>query len=410
MISHRWSVAALVLIAACTSPDGPSPIGPQAESEPGVTAVPPGSGDLERERHERLARRLAKALRNPGFRSAVYREVSASADPEGKIHLQGWMNRNGGIERQRLAQLTGESDGAIASDLDQGSAVEVYLPVPGHRQRWRGDTDLLVATAERDGEAPVAFDLMGRQFPLSPKRPPSTPVLMVSRAETTFGAPVAPLGCVFDCGGSGGGGGGTPASSQGLYLTQTKFNETFESWFKGSPEFEVHILGPTSPGATTMTSYQCAGEHAGGQYAFDQNGTTWSGNALLFSPTQLDQFRATNGNQGFRIFVVEDDDTSCEIKIDSTRTTALFDALSLVYGTLTGAKDSTLSFTQRIVKKAPTLLRIYRAVTSWFKTNDDPVGNAIEDPTAASFFFTGANWVVKGENTQVNGALKLEMR
>jgi hypothetical protein len=60
--------------------------------------------------------------------------------------------------------------------------------------------------------------------------------------------------------------------------------------------------------------------------------------------------------------------------------------------------------------KAPVLIRVYKSITSWFKTNDDPVGNAVEDRVAAGFFFPGANWVVKGENTQTNGALKLEMR
>ncbi len=414
MVCHRWTLAAVLFAAACSSPDDRSPVGPEhppVDRQEGAGPVPPGSGNLERDRHERLARSLARAMRDPGFRATIHREIAASTVGESKIHLQQLMNRNGASERRRLAQLAGESEASITADLDRGAAVEIYLPVPAHRQRWRGDDQILVATAEQDGDAPVAFDLMGRRFTLSPDRPPATPVLIVSRAEARFGPQPESLGCVFECGGGGsGGGGGTPAAGQGLYLTQTKFTSTFESWFKGSPEFEVHILGPTTPGASTMTTYQCAGEHAGGAYAFDQNSTTWTGNALLFSPTQLDQYRATHGSEGFRIFVVEDDDTSCEIKIDSTRTTALLDALSLVYGNFTGAKDSTLSVTQRILKKAPTFARIFRAITSWFKTNDDPVGNAVEDVTAAQFYFTGANWVVKGENTQTNGALKLEMK
>ena len=36
--------------------------------------------------------------------------------------------------------------------------------------------------------------------------------------------------------------------------------------------------------------------------------------------------------------------------------------------------------------------------------------NAVEDPTAASGFFVGGNWVVRGDNNVVNGALRLEMR
>ena len=65
----------------------------------------------------------------------------------------------------------------------------MYFPVPAHRAAWTGDENVLVATAERDGDAPVAYDLAGRRIVLSPDTPPSTPVLAVEPAELDFDAP-----------------------------------------------------------------------------------------------------------------------------------------------------------------------------------------------------------------------------
>ena len=56
----------------------------------------------------------------------------------------------------------------------------------------------------------------------------------------------------------------------------------------------------------SLTSYQCAGEHAGGLYAFDQNNLDWTGNVLLFTQSQLTSLqdgpsepeRADSGHRG----------------------------------------------------------------------------------------------------------------
>ena len=414
-MSHpRWRAALLAaLLAACSNPDGrDQPITAPAEPAQTPFAVGPTT-EPERARNERLAVRLAKALRDPTFRATLARELAESSFPEQKIHLQSFLNRNGGAERRRVAALGAEREEDLAADLDQGPAVEVYFPVPGHRARWNGGTDLLVATAELDSDAPVAWDLMGRRQRLDPKSPPATPVLMVERAEQSFTArPAGITDCLLDCGVGGGPAGGTggttPAAPQGLFMTRTQFTSTFEGWFKGNPEFEVHVLGQTGTG-NGLTTYQCAGELAGGPYAFDQNSTAWSGSVMLMSQAQLDQYNIQHPGQNLRIFVVEDDDTACEIRIDSTRTANLFKAVKLVYGDLSGGKDST-GGTTRIFKRAPMLLSLLRAITSWFKTNDDPVGNAVDDPYAAASFFPGANWVIRGENGITNGAIQLEMR
>ena len=62
---------------------------------------------------------------------------------------------------------------------------------------------------------------------------------------------------------------------------------------KGSPEYEIHIMGQ-SGASDSLTSYQCAGEHAGGAYAFDQNTLDWTGNVLLFSQAQLNSYKTAH--------------------------------------------------------------------------------------------------------------------
>ena len=408
-MSHRRLLSGAIVVAglaACSSPDGPGPSGPDLV-DPGSKLEPVhrAGPDPQRDRHERIALRVAKALADPDFRASVAAEIARSPYPEKKVHLQAFLDRDGGRERSRLARLAGEPDQQIRTDLEGSAPIEAYFPVPVHRAQWRGGPDLLVATAETDRDAPVAFDLSGRRRQLDRAQPPATPVLMVGRAEVDFSRKPEALTCILDCGGTGG---GSPAPQPGLYLTQTKFNGTYEGWFKGDPEFEVHVLGQAGTTAA-LTTIQCAGEHAGGPYAFDQNSTAWSGSVMLMSQTQLDQYKVDHPGQNLRIFVVEDDDTACEIKIDSTRTANMFKQLKDFYGDFTGGKDTT-TFIGKTFKRAPMLLSLIKSIVSWFKTNDDPVGNAVDDPVAAATIFPGANWLVRGENNAVNGAIKLDMR
>ena len=101
-------------------------------------------------------------------------------------------------------------------------------------------------------------------------------------------------------------------------MTASHFVQDFEGWLKGSPEYEIHILGQSGQ-TDSLTSYQCAGEHAGGYYAFDQNNLDWSGSVLLFSQQQLDSYRSQHPNQNFRVLAVEDDDGACAIRMDNNR-------------------------------------------------------------------------------------------
>jgi len=401
------AAAALSILAACT--DVSTPLDPAAGAGP--AGVAPGLVQSERpeqaDRHERLARRLARALHDDQFRGTVYRELQASTEREGKIHLQRFL-APGSVAQQRLAELNEEAPQGVAADLEASPAIEIYLPVPAHRESWQGGSEILVATAESDREAPIAFDVDGRRRTLDPLRPPAQPVIALGRAETDFAPRLAASTCITGCGEDPGSGGGTPVlSSPGLYMTYASFSQTFEGWLKGSPEFEVHILGQEGS-STAMKSYQCAGAQAGGPYLYDQNDKQWSGSVLLFSQTQLDAFKAAHPTHSIRVFLLEDDDGACAIKLDSTRVATLFKQLQTAYGSLTGGKDEKL-FSIKTFVKAASLLNLFKSGWSAITTQDDLVGNAIEDVVAREFF-PGANWIVKGEDTITNGAVRLEMR
>jgi hypothetical protein len=409
--SRRAGVlAALLALAACG--DRPNPVEPKLDAAPPVAPAPEGVSQItpQQARHQRLARWLAIGLRDPGFRAVIFGSLQSSRQREGQVHLQRLLNDGQGRARRRLAEIVGELEAAVAADLDAGAAIEIYLPVPGHRRQWLGGSNVLVATAERDHDAPVAFDSWGRRSILDPDLPPATPVIALGLAESSFadGGP-APAGCAGCDKDPGGDIGGLPAVSgtAGLYMTYATFSSSFESWLKGSPEFEVHVLGKDGA-SQTMKSYQCAGEKAGGPYQFDQNDKSWSGKVLLFSQAQFAVYEAAQPGQAVRVMVLEDDDASCQIKTDSARVDRMFRQLLATYGLLVGGKRDSI-FSIKTFNKAVSVWNLARSFWSFVTTQDDIVGYAIEDSVAREFF-PQANWVVKGDNSITNGAIRLEMR
>ncbi len=369
-----------------------------------------GTGGNARARPERLARALALGLQNYAFRTFVSAQLRASPVPERKLQFQRFLKTAGG----RALRVMAQASGVTVDDLERdGGALglELYLPVPAHREAWRGDENVLVATALDDHEAPIAFDVKGRRYTLSPDEPPATPVLALVPLETDFAAMATCIECDGGGGGGTGGGGGEdgegPPAAPGLYMTRAHFVKDFEGWLKGNPEFEVHILGQRGT-TDSLAQLQCAGEHAGGPYTFDQNDADWTGNVLLFSQTQIDRYNAEHPGQNFRVFVVEDDDTACQIKVDADRANAALRELERLFPGLTGGNDSS-STIGRWYRRANAAQKIFRAFVSLILTNDEFVGNAIEDVVVGAYY-PGYNWFVKGEHTVTNGWIELVMR
>ena len=265
-------VAFLAVLAAC----GDRPTAPAGTDNPELSpakASAPVPGP-DRQRVEQLARRLARALADPGFRLQLKQDLDRSPVREHKLHFQRLLAGGGSATAGEIARITGTSAALVTAEALGAPVLELYLPVPAHRAGWLGGPDILVATALRDHEAPVAFDTRGRRQVLDPDTPPATPVLALVPVETDFdaaapgagqqaievcpqGQPAGAAGEVRDQACSGG---GTPAPTQGLWMTAASFVGTFEGWLKGSPEFEVHMLGQA--GATdSLKDYQCSGYH-----------------------------------------------------------------------------------------------------------------------------------------------------
>jgi hypothetical protein len=384
--------------AACV--DRPAPVASDSGTPGAVGPIAaPGSAGP---RPERLARLFAGALRSPAFRTYLKTQLDTSPFPEHKVQLQRFL---AAPDHRALRDLA-EQNGTTVSDVEQEARaaipLEVYLPVPAHRAAWNGDENVLVATAIQDREPPVAFSPDGRRSILSADTPPETPVIAVVPVETDFGTPPNRATCL-DCSG---GGGGT-SSSIGLYMTKAHFDGDYEGWLKGDPEYEIHVLGQ-SGSSDSLTDYQCAGEHAGGPYAFDQNSNDWTGSVLLFSQQQLDNYKAAHPDQAMRILALEDDDTACKIIMNKDDLNRVLRFVDSVYSKNTGGRDTTSNI-GKVYKWAKVLRNIWTLVGSIIKTNDDLIGTAIEDDVVGTIY-PGFTWIVKGSNNVTHGMLNLEMR
>jgi hypothetical protein len=379
---------------------------PSVASGPTELAVPsaaaPGRSIV---RPERLAQLFARALANPAFRAYVKAQLDSSPYPEHKIQLQQFLAARGRRALRDLARESGTTEDDVTREAAAAIPLEVYLPVPAHRAAWTGDDAVLVATAIEDREAPVAFAPDGRRSVLSPDAPPEIPVLAVVPVETDFSTPPARVVCTeATCGGGGGGG----SSPRGLYMLKSHFVDSFESWLKGSPEYEIHILGQLGQ-TDSLKDYACAGEHQSGYAYFDQDQRDWSGSVLLFNQTDLDAYKAQHPGQGVRVFALEDDDTPCVIKTDNTSLKRVITTVDSLNRQLTAGRDTTTGLV-RYWRAASILRNILTFVAGLIKTNDDLIGNAVEDRIVGDFSHVGFNWIVKGDKNVTNGWLDLQMR
>ena len=393
-------------LAACS--DRPS--APNAPEESPATADPSALGNRPGQaRLERLARRTARALRDPGFRADVKAALDRSTYREGKVQFQRYLKDNGGRGLRVLAAGDSESEADVDGEVTRAGTLEMYFPVAAHRAAWTGDENILVATAERDGDAPVAYDLAGRRIVLSPDTPPSTPVLAVEPAELDFDAPreVVAAKCTEEtCSGSGGGTGGyVSPPTPGLYMSRVEFTGSFESWLKGDPEYEIHIMGPAAKGDNTnLITFQCIGEHAPVGYAWDTNSQVWTGSQLLFSKAQIDAMALAHKGVPFTMMAYEDDDTACQIKTDSDRAGKLLAAVGAFTGQLKSAKG-----TDGKVEAAASLFKLLAAIYSFITTGDDIIGIIVADAVTGRYH-AGTNWTMLNDQLGANGWIQLDMK
>ena len=405
-LNRLWpALVVMAGLAACS--ERPSAPTPPDESPPSAADPVAVQGRrISQARLERLARRTARALRDPAFRADVKAALDRSTHREGKVHFQRYLKENGGRGLRELAAGDGESEADVDGDASRSGTLEMYFPVAAHRAAWTGDENVFVATAERDGEAPVAYDLAGRRIVLSPDTPPPTPVLAVEPAEQDFDAPreAAAAQCTGDpCGGAGGG--YVTPTTPGLYMSRIEFVGSFESWLKGDPEYEIHIMGPAAKGDNAnLASFQCIGEHATSPYSWDTNQRLWTGSQLLFSKTQIDAMAVAHNGVPFTIMAYEDDDAACQIRTNSDRASALFKALSAAVGQWKSARG-----VNGKLEAAPSLFKLLAAFYSLLTTADDIIGVAVSDSVTGRYR-GGTNWTVMNDKAGPNAWVQLDMK
>lgn len=399
-MSRRLScLTVLVLLGACADHDTPT-----LPRTPSNTAT--SNALVARTPRERLAHHLAVALADPATRASLTRRLERSHAPEGKLQFQALVRADDGALLAALARSGAVSAADLLADLTAARHLEIYLPVAAHRAEWHGSANYLVATQEADGDAPVAFDASGRRSILSPDSPPATPVIAVVPQETDFtsGRPELAMTCYDICypsdgGGSGDGGSGTSASTTpGLMLTQSHFDDSYESWIKGKPEYEYHVYGVGDGGEAVQLA--CTGEHAGGSYIWDQNDLDWTGSAMLLSESDRASYDRLHPGAPVRIVAYEDDDEACVPRVDAGRVSTLLSAVDAAYKSVTSGKVEPWLY--RGIKAAPSVFALFKAIRNVITTGDDLIGTAVEG-SVVGISPGGANWVLKTDGTRTTG-------
>lgn len=139
---------------------------------------------------------MAIALQDQGLRQRIKNDMRNSRfTVEHKLELRNYIRGNsGGILLAKMANESGRRREDLMALIDGVRPLEFYMPVRKHRETWRGEADLLVASAlDEEGATLVAYDLRGRPVAISPTEAPETPTLVIVPVETDFSRPLDPM-------------------------------------------------------------------------------------------------------------------------------------------------------------------------------------------------------------------------
>jgi hypothetical protein len=417
-------------LAGCADPSsrtvGPSP------SNDIVTEPTPAAPSEERVALTKIARLVAVAMDNEPARQRLKRDMRAAPFREHKLELASYLgSKDGRALLESLAAQTrgGESD--VYGTLAAIRPLEFYMPVEKHRESWTGKADVLVVSQLDESEPIVAFDEKGKEIVLDRKVAPAQPTLSIVPVETRFSQPLTPaasrnlrdqngsaigtlepmtlkgsslISCGETCGG--GGGGGSPPIPPGLYLEYSRILDMKEPWFRGNPEIEVHVHGPTSTGNPTYgADLSCSGEHAYDfRKIFDQNTGFWEGRVLLFSAEETAAY-TSSFTEGFHVFFWEDDNDTCTIKLDNN---ALMDLVHSAANAFSMIAIKLLPKASWQLVAGAFVATLFSDAGSWLLTTDDLIGFAV--PQAQAGYAYPGNTHVIMDGTTLNGRATIVYR
>lgn len=385
--------AGSLTLAGCQ--EGNVPTGGSSAAAPSAQAA----ASPERAALTRIDHLVALALADNGLRTRVKNDMRDSPFREHKLEFASYLHgQSGGILLSKMAEAGNLSKDDVLSLLSEVRPLEFYMPVDRDRETWTGTPDLVVVSLLQDdgSESPVGFNLEGRAVQLSLDHPPEAPVMSLVPVETDFSEPLATASVrnldradgeavgsyvpmkarasiPLDTGGSGGGGSTWNGNEHqaGIYLTSSYIDDLGEPWTRGDPEEDVLIfVTDTTTGKGSRVS--CASAGFSGDRHYDQNDHSWSGHALLATPSEVD---AAPGDEGVWFFIVEDDDTACELVMDELKTINFISFAD----NLSGGFDGTGTI-QGLLSPEQAL---FQSLLAAFDNNDDPVGVLVDVDTCS---------------------------
>ena len=435
--THGEGVLFVVLLAAliaCADPasrtvglSAPN----NAQSEP-----TPSSANEERAALSKIARLVAVAMDNEPARQHLKRDMRAAPFREHKLELAPYLRSpDSKALLDRMVRANGGNESDLFRTLSTIRMLEFYMPVTKHRESWTGNDDVLVVSQLAESDPIVAFDESGTEVTLDRNVAPTQPTLSIVPVETRFDQPLSALrsrnardkdGSAIGtlepikfstssivCGPGcsdyssdyipGSGGATAPAA---LYLEFSRILDMKEPWFRGDPEIEVHIQGPTSVAIPTYgEDISCSGEHAyDPRKVFDQNGGFWQGSVMLFSGDETVAF-ANKFQQGFHVLFWEDDNVPCTLKLDTNVLTELLKSTATAFSTVAIKVLPGASFP---VMAGVFLGTFFSNAGAWLLTNDDFLGAAV-DQASAGYYYPGNTHVIM-DGTTLNGRATIVYR
>jgi hypothetical protein len=421
-------VALLAAVAACADPASRT-AGLGAPHNVQIEATP-SSPTEERAALSKIARLVAVAMGNEPARQHLKHAMRAAPFHEHKLELTPYLrSKDGKVLLDRMVRASGGTEIQLLRTLSSIRRLEFYMPVKAHRESWTGSTDVLVVSQLAETEPIVAFNESGAEVTLDRNVAPAQPTLSIVPVETRFDRPMPVIASrnvrdkngdaigtlestkfnssnLIACDESCGGGGVSTAIAPGLYLEFSRLIDMKEPWFRGDPEVEVHIHGPTSAASPTYgENLSCSGEHAPDpSKVFDQNGGFWEGRVLLFSADETVAY-ANKFKQGFHVLFWEDDNEPCTLKLDTNVLTEVLRSTATAFSTVAikvfpGASPP--------VMIGAFLGTFFSTAGPWLLTNDDFLGAAV-DQASAGYYYAGNTHVIM-DGTRFNGRATIVYR
>lgn len=422
--------------AACqdtvtSPPDSASPReSVNQQPAPGWTESPRGAAAAE------LTRLVALAFGDSGLRNRVKNDMRRSPFLEHKLEFASYLRgQSGGILLAKMAQHSDATRQEIEDLLNQLDPVrlEFYMPGDEHRATWTGGPEVVIATQFDESQEPAAYTTDGAPFDLHKTELPDRPVLALVPVETDFDTPPPP-GTFVNTRDQGGqaigiyrragvradettldpaeGPGGDPNWTDlppGLYMFDNWIDDLGEGGLKGDPELEGHLTAPVDSTDENMRDIQCAGQEEPGTFHFNQNDHFFDGKVRVATKEQFDAFEGEFGtDNGMIVSLVEDDDTTCEIKMGGDRFEEFIKATAEVVGFIDAIRRDTVDG-QTAAAEGPAILRKFvTAAVNFIETADDEVGVIVKGENICAPDGEHRGWLIQRES-ETNGCTEMRM-